>query len=428
MARWKNRQPASTAPSRTRADLAGTKELMEWKVTFLTPMFGGGVFVSEEKTIRHLKKPDPITPVRVAAIRGQLRFWWRAAIGSREASLKNMRDRESSLFGTAGERSSVEIVVSGNPQVVPKKVFAMALNAKSEKQNPKPIKGLESLAYGAFPLQPQANLPQPAEPGVLSEVKGDFSLSVKCRPEHVEEIERTVETWLALGGLGGRTRRGFGALSGGRWPLHEVFNVKEHQTLCGVPSLVRAEEFRAVVDGLETAEGAHKRLLDRLRSFRQHRNGPRGRSHWPEPDEIRRITEQHLKGGGKSHEPVHPVHAFPRGLLGMPIIFHFKDVDKKYPENPAADPKDTSLVPIGCQRLASPLVLRPWKEPNGEKYSAIAVVLHDPARATLKGEINGREVRLHLKNGEADWKDSPLAGEPDPLIAFLNFFRNEDEV
>ena len=39
---------------------------------FITPVFGGGVHIDGAT-----KPPDPLTPIRGSAVRGQLRFWWR---------------------------------------------------------------------------------------------------------------------------------------------------------------------------------------------------------------------------------------------------------------------------------------------------------------------------------------------------------------
>ena len=73
------------------------------------------------------------------------------------------------------------------------------------------------------------------------------------------------------------------------------------------------------------------------------------------------------------------VDAFPRAAFGMPIIFHFKD---------KPDPGDTTLQPAGkdLDRFASPLVLRPYRDPSQGKVSAMAVELRSRIpEAELKG-------------------------------------------
>src|SRR5215213_3096694 len=60
--------PPLPANTKRRAENAETRTY-----GFLTYVMGGGVRIRE-----HQKLSDPVTPVRSASIRGQLRFWWRA--------------------------------------------------------------------------------------------------------------------------------------------------------------------------------------------------------------------------------------------------------------------------------------------------------------------------------------------------------------
>jgi CRISPR/Cas system CMR-associated protein Cmr1 (group 7 of RAMP superfamily) len=94
-----------------------------------------------------------------------------------------------------------------------------------------------------------------------------------------------------------------------------------------------------------------KSCIDVLQTFRQDRPHPRGRSRWPEPDEIRRIRGVHPP----QHAPVNPLHEFPRAALGLPIIFQFKSSE---------DPEPNTLNVIDDQdmelRMASPVILKPW--------------------------------------------------------------------
>ncbi|MFZ4701399.1 MAG: type III-B CRISPR module RAMP protein Cmr1, partial [Candidatus Methylumidiphilus sp.] len=67
----KLRQPKSTITP-PREELPDRPTSAVWResfqVTTLTPIYGGGTEAGV---------PDQILPVRVASIRGQLRFWWR---------------------------------------------------------------------------------------------------------------------------------------------------------------------------------------------------------------------------------------------------------------------------------------------------------------------------------------------------------------
>src|SRR5690625_3152748 len=66
----------------------------------ITPVFGGGV-ESGTSHDPHLKEIDNVTPVRSAAIRAQLRYWWRACCGTTYDSVQEMWEREAYLFGVA---------------------------------------------------------------------------------------------------------------------------------------------------------------------------------------------------------------------------------------------------------------------------------------------------------------------------------------
>ncbi|MDR9777900.1 type III-B CRISPR module RAMP protein Cmr1, partial [Rhizobium hidalgonense] len=64
----------------------------------VTPMYGGGV---EAATI------DTKMPIRVSAIRGQLRFWWRLLAKNKWklGNTKAIRDAEFALWGGMGDDS-----------------------------------------------------------------------------------------------------------------------------------------------------------------------------------------------------------------------------------------------------------------------------------------------------------------------------------
>ncbi len=180
-----------------------------------------------------------------------------------------------------------------------------------------------------------------------------------------------------------------------------------------------------------TGFGALEAGLARLKDFRQavglarnpgqQANRP-GRSRWPEPDQIRRLTSTHAA----NHAPAHPVGKFPRAAFGMPIIFHFQG---------NGEPGDTSLQPAGAERLASPLVIRPAVGSDG-RIRAIALILPQRvpldttlARTVLKVAGAQRPVDA-LLGSEEQGRIAPLASERDAteggaaavLHPFLRYF------
>ncbi len=231
--------------------------------------------------------------------------------------------------------------------------------------------------------------------------------------EVAEELEAALWAWETFGGIGARTRRGFGAIlrEGSRPPGEEAIREglahysREGGWPEGVPHLTPKSLVRVV--RLSWGE-----VAERYQAFRQARSGgsPKspGRSSWPEPDEIRRLTQKYLP----THAPRHPVRKFPRAHFGLPIIFHFRD---------KGDPPDTTLKLPQAERRASPLLFRPL----GERLSLVAV-LEGPRfpekrlLLTFKGPRNKNawEVDPWLTPQEAT-KIEVLRGETDPLRAFV---------
>src|ERR671926_1469036 len=78
------------------------------KYKLLTPLFGGGV----EPGVN-----DEVTPISGKAIRGHLRFWWRATRGGQHGKLDEMKKAEVSIWGgvgddDTGQPSTVQVVVN----------------------------------------------------------------------------------------------------------------------------------------------------------------------------------------------------------------------------------------------------------------------------------------------------------------------------
>jgi CRISPR-associated protein Cmr1 len=191
-------------------------------------------------------------------------------------------------------------------------------------------------------------------------------------------VEAALWAWETFGGLGGRTRRGFGAVTredgpGAGTVAAELAKYQDNPRIAGVPSL-RGARFVLVPRSYDDALAAWKNGLGVLQTLRQGagfgRNLPSrpmipaGRSRWPEPDEIRKITRQSAPLHSK---PVVQVSRFPRAVFGLPIVFHFVD---------SGDPnaKPLQLQPVGDRdRFASPLILRPLTD--GTTFRSAALVL-----------------------------------------------------
>ncbi|MBL8483892.1 MAG: type III-B CRISPR module RAMP protein Cmr1 [Rhodocyclaceae bacterium] len=385
---------------------------LEWKkheCELITPLYGGGVTAGEV---------DPDMPVRASAIRGQLRYWWRllARHKWKFGTTDQIRAREFELWGGLGtppQASKVWVRISnlGTPDIKP-----WAKYGRNDKDGWKTLPDPEDWADAAYALFPgQGKKPGTAEskePASL--VKHGLKLHIelacdtKCSAEQRDQVFEALRWWASFGGLGARTRRGLGAIG-----------------ITGL-ELVSAEEARAagcrlVLAGYPTNSiSAWKAAVRKLRDFRQGvaegRNrgsapGRPGRSRWPEPDAIRRLTRRHAG----LHAPEHVAgNVFPRAAFGLPLIFHFKDT---------GDPGDFSLQPAGRDRMASPLILRPYGQ--GNQWRAAALLLPHAHLQTME---------LTLPNGQVtdpgQWWNPAVAGAVPPLTgrgtdaltAFLAYF------
>ncbi|MCX7700486.1 MAG: type III-B CRISPR module RAMP protein Cmr1, partial [Gemmataceae bacterium] len=84
--------------------VAGNEQ--NYEIELITPLFGGGV---------QTRETDPSFPIRPTAIRGHLQFWWRATVGAKFSTKKELRAEQTWLWGGAsgedGRPSRVQVRV-----------------------------------------------------------------------------------------------------------------------------------------------------------------------------------------------------------------------------------------------------------------------------------------------------------------------------
>jgi CRISPR-associated protein Cmr1 len=419
----------------------------------ITPLFGGGAAPGSS---------DPVTVIRASEIRGHLRFWWRACQGGRFVkNLAAMKRAEDALWGAASTvkqplPSCVILDVSVTRQGKKRAPFTVVPGKPDKSGKPRPTPRAHedvSSAYISFPLQPTDAEIKSGGIGmetkcVLDNVGFQLSVTFPEQGEIENDIAAAFWAWETFGGLGARTRRGFGALR-----LVSLNNKPiTLPSASAVESMIAAELKKHVVTGAwpdnvphlqnswtgkvtkpkTTSHEAWKLLMDKLKYFRQYRPGPGnhpGRSLWPEADSVRRLTGQYLDktidGQLRIHQPQHAAgNKFPRAVFGLPVNFHFKDMNRNNPIDPKADPGDTTLIGKKYDRLASPLILRPLACINDQSVG-LAVVLQGcavsnlPEGLMLKGAPDDAAVDATLEPNEAN-TIALLNGNPDILQAFLS--------
>ena len=394
------------------------------KYRLVTPLFGGGVMPREN---------DPSKLIRETSVRGQLRFWWRAMRAS--GTIGKIKAREDEIFGSGGENArqsklfvKVRVTNSGNER----EIFRL------EGERIKAIDEWAKIAYAAFALQPSR---EEQRAGVMPKKvreKVEFEVELSFPEDLRSEVEAALWAWETFGGIGGRTRRGFAAIellqikeNGQQQSVkkyrketaeHQIReDLKKHllpNKACHaeLPHLSEETVFR--IRAAKDVKEAWEVAVEKLRSFRQFRRdkktgkeSPYGKSQWPEPDEIRRLS-------GNLQPSI--VGKFPRAVFGLPIIFHF-------PQEGGAIP-DATLKPKEFDRLASPLILRPIACEDGAV--AIALILETPRlpKGGLELEVENKKLdvdaELDSKEAAALTKDGldVLQNKTDVLEAFLDFF------
>lgn len=177
------------------------------KITFeietITPMFLAGADQSKAE-------------LRVASIKGLLRFWWRAL--QAETDLAELRKKESHIFGSSDETTgggcsfairinnaeNLKPITRGFPGI--DKIHTETF--WSNKQNKQiTINILEYLAYG--PFDPRNRRIRP-----YFDTKSKFNLIFHFRDNgHIDDVLKAMYVFSLFGGLGARCRNGFGSFS-----------------------------------------------------------------------------------------------------------------------------------------------------------------------------------------------------------------------
>jgi CRISPR-associated protein Cmr1 len=437
---WKQKQP--------KPDLGRS-----YAIELITPMVGGGV---------ETRVNDPSFPIRATSIRGQLQFWWRATVGAQYATRQELRAAQSAIWGNTEQASKVQVRVEDVQAAKPSPCALIEWDQHARggqggwRTNwQAPFNGNGSaLPYALFPFQGETPPPNRSAtvtvPPASCIHKASFKLTLICHKEidFAKEIEPALWAWVNFGGLGSRTRRGCGAI------VCKALAPKDrNELLARLKTFLQAPNAQsrewptlaaAFLVGGEQAQGEQVRgstawneVVKLFRDFRQgvdlgrdpgtSANQP-GRSRWPEPETIRRVTGR--RASFRPRQPHIPDDAFPRGELGLPIVFHFKD-------EKAGDPRDTVLYPdndsdSGCERMASPLILKPLALANG-KFVPLIVRLKTP---TLTGvDLRQGERSLPLPQPTvirdpklANYRHSPMQNRSpngSALEAFLAYAKSQ---
>lgn len=424
------REPNRPAPNSDEITLENSN--LKWHTLhceLITPMYGGGV----EST-----KVDEKMPIRVSSIRGQLRFWWRL-LAKNKWKITDIAKAETNLWGGMGKgdddgkASKVLLKIENiqNLQIAPWAKFEKRPNNPNQyKSIPTPERDWADVPYVLFPAQgkkPDSPNQEPphsvAKAGLNWDLKIAFSPNITSNEQ--QQAWETVRWWANFGGIGARTRRGLGA----------VYVKYEHDPMKLSPlTLAEVNQVdgfkwvtRPIVNRREWTVASYQAWregIEKLKSFRQvnvGRNNNSSRSKWAEPDAIRIITRQ---SSPEHRQRMTQDDIFPRAIFGLPIIFKFQNDG----DRPTDEPAQTSLQPVynmkAMERMASPLILRPFFNGNGWQASALLLDTSSFENLTLKLKQGNREFDVNYGTISEFSDLTPISenGGGDPLQAFLTYF------
>jgi len=144
------------------------KERLDFECEVITPMFISG---ADTNTVE----------LRSASIKGALRFWWRALYGREFSSIEKMKKAEGELFGDTEQKSKIKaLIYTSNPPCI-------------DRIKPLPHKTNTNFTFPAI------------KPGY------QFSVSLITDKDNKNTIINLFTLFSILGGLGKRSRRGFGS-------------------------------------------------------------------------------------------------------------------------------------------------------------------------------------------------------------------------
>jgi CRISPR-associated protein Cmr1 len=354
-------------------------ELETWtlKLKTITPVFGGSATPREV---------DADNPVRAASVRGHLRFWWRAVVGTGYAHAEDLFKAEEVIWGSAQKHGKVALRVLEQTAEQPVKLSELVPDKGTAKTGP-----MER--FFLHPFNKNEGLP---EARGLKWVEFTLELTLNLSDPEKEHLRRALRAWLAFGGVGARTRRGLGALEVTENPqswlpsrpsqLKDWFSIQpseeaHHTTLAG--AVIRLGPARKP-DARDPYKG-HAAWRELGRFWARFRKG-----HF-----IQNMAYTPMAGGKwRDHQtllalrPGQSQIALAKPYLGLPIVY--QRLGNSFSGTLEA------LHPQG-RRMASPVILKPMAFADGSLRPAV-IILRAPVPEQIK--IGGQELKLQLPEGD----------------------------
>ncbi len=399
---------------------------LTFSLEFLTPAVLGG---SQPRRV------DPFTPLRPGSLRGLWRYWFRALAaslmwpergpGGEGAMLKELREAEARLFGDTSRRSPVVLLP---PELLPPPGKKIPFNLRIPDQREQP--GLRYLGYGLFEdrdKKPPECIPEGSKATITCLLRPYASDGPT-----IGALCATLWIWTAIGGIGGRSRRGYGsvrltaintpktdeyaeilrpwqqlialrgapeeylaALGGGIGRAQDAMTAFLQDQRLGDKQLrsdaqgphiaIRTLDGLAAANGLRHSYNSGLEALDHAGSLFQDFRSTLRRSSRKEPP-----LADYFEVKGSLKAPFTTPRHVMRAAFGLPLPFYFRSLggaSTRFSPRPAHSKK--------ADRLASPLFFRVYRL-NNNKYGV--ALLNLAGKPTAK-PLLGCTIEQHRKRG-----------------------------
>lgn len=390
---------------------------------------------------------------RLASFKGLLRFWWRTLQWGRFTNSQALKTEEDLIFGSSDQnvgRSKVRLRLL-NPQQMPRPTGAGDVLWKDDpatsSEGNKQRSGAWYLGYGcvnAFYIRANAEKKRPEKKAGQLErpCLMPFTFKVEVRITCDEEKSKTVEHSLAmlgsLGGIGAKSRKGYGSLSLVDWrsenrptwldlnnPVSTINNILKETNISrtGNPAWTAFSDDTRIIQIESTERNSTERdLLDSIgREMVYFRSwGNNGKVLGAEP-ERRFVDDHHLfyeqaKGQPQQEGAVAIAHP-ERIAFGLPHNYGQKPFEHVYPAIDGNEQESRRASPLFIHLhqpnpLQKPIALVAFFPaeflPQGTRIKSFGksvpfdpATIYDPVfefldRLEGKGDV-GNQIRTHIK-------------------------------
>lgn len=361
-------------------------DVLEATFQIVTPMFLGGA------------NQTPDDGIRPPSVKGALRFWWRALHWGRclreerddAAALRLLHDQEARLFGIAADGEN-----TGQGCCLLRVASDTRKLAKAQLPTPSP--GHQYLLGQGLYHFKDKYLRDALAPDA------EVRIQVRFRPGTTDDerpsVARALLAMGLLGGLGGRARKGFGALAIQTIAGTDLTVPKDIDDMSDTLADLTADRLDALPpytafsrrSRIDLVPAAHRdvwRLLGEIGGDMQRYRSFGKDNKVAEMPAERNFTDDHdLALNAAVGNPVdrHPR----RAVFGLPHNYFFSSTKDKADINAVVPISDGGWSEIGANRRASPLFVHPHVFPDGSVVGVLTLLpaqfLPDAWRIGIKG-------------------------------------------